>query len=133
MRRGLIRTAIGGALVVAASAAVLVVPGFTNNAGGTTGPAPHILVNVSINDSKTVLSKRAVADVTYVDFFVHNVGKLTHNFQIGDQKTAVLRPGGRVHFFVSFPVYGYYRYKVTVHGTPGMAGRFKIDSPEAPD
>ena len=129
----MIRTVVGGTLVVTAAAAALVVPGFTNNAGGTTGPMPHALVNVSITDSKTVLSKRAVANITYIDFFVHNVGKVTHNFVVGEQQTAVLRPGARVHFYVSFPVYGYYRYKVTVHGKPGMKGRFKIDSPQAPD
>lgn len=130
------RTQSGKLVVTAAVSAVATLLAGSVVAGrahATTGPAPHILVNVSINDTKTALSKLHVADVNYVDFFLHNTGKVTHNFVIGSQKSRVLRPGERLHFFVGFPVYGYYRYRTTLHGKPGMKGRFKVDSPQAPD
>jgi hypothetical protein len=45
----------------------------------------------------------------------------------------VVKPGGRVHFFVGFPVYGYYSYHVGLNGKPQQKGRFHIDSPQPPD
>jgi plastocyanin len=122
-------------LAVAISVAVTVLAGavVAGRAEATTGPAPHVLVNVAITDSKTTLSKLHVQDVNYVDFFLHNNGKLSHNFRIGTQTSRALKPGAREHFFVGFPVFGYYRYSTTLHGKPGMKGRFKVDSPEPPD
>lgn len=116
-----------------AACSALTVLGFAGIAHATTGPSPHTLVNVSISDTKLVLSRKSCADVTYVDFYLHNTGKKTHNFVIGATKSAVLRPGERVHMYVGFPVYGYYRYKVTLHAKPQMHGRFHVDSPQPPD
>ena len=73
-------------------------------AGATTGPAPHTLVNVVITDSSIRLSKSHVHDVTYVDFYLHNTGKLSHDFIVGTSKSVVVKPGGRVHFYAGFPV-----------------------------
>lgn len=102
-------------------------------AGATTGPAPHTLVNVVITDSSIRLSKSHVHDVTYVDFYLHNTGKLSHDFIVGTSKSVVVKPGGRVHFYAGFPVFGWYRYHVALNGKPQMKGRFHIDSPELPD
>jgi plastocyanin len=126
---------LAAAAAVAALVTVAAVGGsvVAGSAHATTGPAPHILVNVSITDTTTKLSKLHVADVNYVDFFLHNTGKLAHNFVIGGQKSLVLKPGTREHFFVGFPVFGFYPYKTTLNGKPGMKGRFKVDSPEPPD
>ena len=122
-------------LASAVSAAVTLLAGavVAGRAHATTGPAPHVLVNVSITDSKTTLSKLHVQDVNYVDFFLHNNGKVSHNFRIGSQTSRALKAGEREHFFVGFPVFGFYRYSTTLHGKPGMKGRFKVDSPEPPD
>ena len=102
-------------------------------ASATTGPAPHTLVNVSISDNAIKLSKNQVADVTFVDFYIHNVGKLSHTMVVGIQKSAVLQPGQRVHFYVGFPVFVWYRYHVGVNGKPQMKGRLHIESPQPPD
>jgi hypothetical protein len=102
-------------------------------ASATTGPAPHTLVNVVINDHAIKLSKKNVSDVTFVDFYIHNVGKLNHDMRIGRERSVVIHPGEREHFYVGFPVYGWYPYKVGLNGTPKMHGRFHINSPQAPD
>lgn len=102
-------------------------------ARATTGPAPHVLVRVKLTDSRITLSKYRVADVTYVDFYLHNAGRRTHNFVIGTQRSMTLRPGERLHFFVSFPVFGFYRFRSTVHARPAMRGRFDVESPQPPD
>jgi len=105
----------------------------TGVAYATTGPAPHTLVNVRISDTSIRLSKNKVRNVTFVDFYLHNVGKLRHNMRIGRETSVAVRPGQRVHFYVGFPVYGWYPYKVTLHGKPQMKGRFHIESPQPPD
>jgi hypothetical protein len=102
-------------------------------AQATTGPAPHTLVNVSLNDTTIKLSKSRVADVTFVDFYIHNTGKLAHTMVVGIQKSVTVRPGARLHFYVGFPVYGWYRYHVGLHGKPRQKGRFHVDSPQPPD
>jgi hypothetical protein len=71
--------------------------------------------------------------VTFVDFYVHNTGKLSHTMVIGREESVVVKAGQRVHFYVGFPVYGWYRYHVGLHGKPKMKGRFHIDSPQPPD
>jgi plastocyanin len=91
------------------------------------------MVSVRISDSRITLSKYRVHDVTYVDFYLHNTGKLAHNFAIGTQESQTLAPGERLHFFVGFPVYGYYHYRSTVHPKPAMRGRFKVEAPQPPD
>lgn len=126
MALGKLRIAL---LVTATSVAIMSVGG----AHATTGPEPHTLVNVSINDVRTTLSKYNVKNVTFVDFYIHNTGKLPHNFVIGTQKSRTLRPGERLHFYVGFPVFGYYHYKTTLNGKPGMRGKFHIDTPQLPD
>jgi len=118
--------ALGAALVMAIGAAVGV-------ASATTGPAPHTLVNVVISDHSIKLSKKKVSDVTFVDFYLHNVGKLTHDMRIGRETSVPVRPGQRVHFYVGFPVYGWYPYRVTLHAKKTMHGRFHINSPQPPD
>jgi len=123
----------GAKAAALAAGAVLAAVGAAGVARATTGPAPHTLVNVSISDTKLVLSKKSCADVTFVDFYLHNTGKKTHNFVVGATKSAILRPGQRVHMYVGFPVYGYYRYKVTLHANAKMHGRFHVDSPQPPD
>jgi hypothetical protein len=102
-------------------------------ARATTGPAPHALVNVSLNDKTIKLSKHKVADVTFVDFYIHNTGKLTHTMVVGIQKSLPIRPGARLHFYVGFPVFGWYRYHVGLHGKSTQKGRFHVDSPQPPD
>ncbi len=99
----------------------------------TTGPGPHTLVKVVITDHSIKLSRKRVRDVTFVDFYLHNRGKRSHNLVVGASKSVVVRPGGRVHFYVGFPVYGWYRYHVALHGKRNMKGRFHIESPQPPD
>lgn len=127
MRRHQRLTVPVGAVIVVVAAAI------AGTAGATTGPAPHTLVNVSISDKTIKLSKNKTADVTFVDFYLHNVGKRTHTMIIGRQESVVVRPGQRVHFYVGFPVYGWYPYHVGLHGTAKMKGRFHIESPQPPD
>lgn len=127
MRRHQRFVALAGAAVVMVSAAI------AGTAGATTGPAPHTLVNVAISDKAIKLSKNNTSDVTFVDFYLHNVGKVAHTMVIGREESVIVRPGQRVHFYVGFPVYGWYPYHVKLHGTPKMKGRFHIDSPEPPD
>ena len=98
----------------------------------TTGPAPYAVVNVSLRDTRIVLSKLRVHDVTYVDFQVHNAGKLHHNFRIGGLGTSSLRPGQTEHLLVAFPAYGTYRFSCTVHPAPKMSGAFQVDRPLPP-
>jgi plastocyanin len=105
----------------------------TGVAFATTGPAPHVLVNVTISDTAIRLSKKQVSDVTFVDFYLHNTGKLSHNMLIGRTESVAVKPGERVHFYVGFPVFGWYPYRVKLHGTPHMRGRFHINSPQPPD
>lgn len=118
---------------LAGVAAAMVAAAIAGAADATTGPAPHTLVNVAISDKAIKLSKNKIADVTFVDFYLHNVGKLPHTMVIGKEESVVVRPGQRVHFYVGFPVFGWYRYHVGLHGTPKMKGRFHIDSPQPPD
>jgi hypothetical protein len=98
----------------------------------TTGPDPHVVVKVSLRDGRIVLAKHAVHDVTYVDFLVHNAGKLSHNFRIGGISTAALRPGQTVHLLVAFPAYDRYQYRCTVHATQKMTGWFEVARPLPP-
>lgn len=115
---------VGAVLMSAVAASV---------ASATTGPAPHTLVSVMISDNAVKLSKKQVKDVTFVDFYIHNTGKLAHTLVMGREESVVVKAGQRVHFYVGFPVYGWYRYHVGLHGKPNMKGRFHIDSPQAPD
>lgn len=112
---------------------VIAAGGAVGIASATTGPAPHTLVNVVISDSAIKLSKNKVSDVTFVDFYIHNVGKLNHDMRIGRETSVVIHPGEREHFFVGFPVYGWYPYRVHLNGKPTMRGRFHINSPQPPD
>lgn len=128
-----VRTCGRVAAAVAASVTVSAAVTVTGVAHATTGPAPHVLVNVLITDTSVRLSKSSVSDVTYVDFYLHNAGKMRHNFVMGATKSLDLRPGERMHFYVGFPVFGYYRWRVTVHATPRMKGRFHVEAPQPPD
>jgi hypothetical protein len=119
-----------GGLAVGTVAVGAVVGGVAN---ATTGPAPHTEVNVVITDNTIKLSKTKVQDVTFVDFYIHNTGKLPHTMMIGREESVPLKAGEREHFYVGFPVYGWYRYKVKLNGKPSQKGRFHIDSPEPPD
>jgi hypothetical protein len=119
------------ALVLAAGVVSLGAVGSV--AYATTGPAPHTEVNVQISDTSIKLSKNKVSDVTFVDFYLHNVGKLSHDMRIGRETSVPVGPGQRVHFYVGFPVYGWYAYRVTLHAKPQMRGRFHINSPQPPD
>jgi plastocyanin len=103
------------------------------NATATTGPSPYTVVKVQITDGKMTLSKLHVSHVTFVDFIVHNTGKLTHNFSIGGYSTHALKTGQTQHLYVGFPVSGKYKYSCTLHATAGMAGSFRISEPEPPD
>ena len=119
------------AALVAGTAAICAV--VANVASATTGPAPHTEVTVVISDNTIKLSKSKVQDVTFVDFYIHNIGKLPHTMAIGRQESVVLKAGEREHFYVGFPVYGWYPYKVKLNGKPSQKGRFHIDSPQPPD
>jgi hypothetical protein len=121
--------------LVAAVAAVTVAVGaaVAGIADATTGPQPHTLVNVVITDNTIKLSKNKTADVTFVDFYIHNEGKLPHTMAIGREESVAVKAGERVHFYVGFPVYGWYRYKVKLNGKPSQRGRFHIDAPQPPD
>jgi hypothetical protein len=119
------------AVLAVGTAAVCAV--VANVASATTGPAPHALVNVVVTDNTIKLSRKQVQDVTFVDFYVHNTGRLNHDMVVGGQKSAVVRPGERVHFYVGFPVFGWYPYHVSLNGKPQMKGRFHINAPQPPD
>jgi plastocyanin len=125
MQHKLVAAVAAGAVGVGAAVAGV--------ADATTGPAPHTLVNVAISDTAIKLSKNQVQDVTFVDFYIHNNGKLSHTLVVGAQKSVVVKAGERVHFYVGFPVFGWYRYHVGLNGKPQMKGRFHIDSPQPPD
>jgi plastocyanin len=116
---------------IAAAVAVTALAGAAA-AGATTGPDPYTIVNVTVKDGQLVLSKHLVSHVTYVDFIVSNKGKQPHNFTIGGQTTRALKPGEKVHLLVTFPVYGSYPFKVTLHGTRVMRGRLQVEAPEIP-
>jgi plastocyanin len=98
----------------------------------TTGPNPYAIVKVSLQDSRIILSSYRVHDVTYVDFLVHNAGKLHHNFRIGGIATKSMPPGQTTHLLVAFPAYGKYRFVCTIHGTAKMSGSFQVDRPVQP-
>src|SRR6266536_4192650 len=126
-------------MMVHRSAAALLVTGVlvaggvgASTAFATTGPDPYVVVKVSLKDGQIFLSRLSVHDVTYVDFLVHNAGKLRHNFRIGGIATSYLRPGQTAHLVVAFPVYGKYRFLCTVHPTPKMRGWFQVDRPVQP-
>lgn len=125
MQHKLVVAVAGGAVGIGAAVAGI--------ADATTGPAPHTLVNVVISDSSIKLSKKEVQDVTFVDFYIHNTGKLAHTMAIGREESVTIKAGAREHFYVGFPVYGWYRYKVKLNGKPSQKGRFHIDSPQPPD
>jgi plastocyanin len=125
---------IGRRLAILASTAALVCAvGAATNATATTGPSPYTVVQVRLSDGKIVLNKLHVSHVTFVDFLVRNTGKQTHNFSIGGYSTHPLATGQTQHLYVGFPVSGKYKYSVTLHATPGMAGWFRITEPEQPD
>jgi hypothetical protein len=113
---------------------VVLVAGYSgvSTASATTGPDPYAVVNVSLRDGRVVLSRLRVHDVTYVDFLVHNGGKLHHDFSIGGVATKSLKPGQTVHLLVAFPAYGKYEFVSTVHATAKIKGSFQVDRPEAP-
>jgi len=119
------------AALAAGTAAICAV--VANVATATTGPAPHTEVNVVISDNTIKLSRTKVQDVTFVDFYIHNTGKVAHTMAIGREESVPVKAGAREHFYVGFPVYGWYRYKVKLNGKPSQKGRFHIDSPEPPD
>lgn len=121
-------------LAAAAAAGVAVIAtAVAGSASATTGPAPHVLVNVVITDKTVKLSTNHTADITYVDFYLHNRGKLSHTLVMGAAKSVVVKPGQRVHFYVGFPEFGWYSYHVGLHGKKSQKGRFHINSPQPPD
>jgi plastocyanin len=121
-------------LALLASTAILVGAGVAaTDALATTGPSPYTTVTVKILEGKLILNKLAVSQVTFVDFFVTNAGKTTHNFTIGGYSTHPLKPGQKQHLYVGFPVSGKYKYKSTLHATAKMAGTFHISEPVQPD
>jgi uncharacterized cupredoxin-like copper-binding protein len=105
---------------------------FAGAALATTGPAPYAIVNVRLTDQRITLSKAGVHDVTYVDFIVRNVGKLSHNFRIGGLASKSARPGQTVHLVVAFPAYGKYRYSCSLKCARTMSGSFQVDRPVPP-
>jgi plastocyanin len=103
-----------------------------STAVATTGPAAYVAVNVKLQDTRIVLSRLSVHDVTYVDFIVRNAGKVSHNFQIGGVATKPVKPGQTTRLVVAFPAYGKYRFSCTIHPTPTMSGWFQVDRPVPP-
>jgi plastocyanin len=114
------------------STAAVLASVFAGTALATTGPAPYAIVNVRLTDQRITLSKAGVHDVTYVDFIVRNVGKLSHNFRIGGLASKSARPGQTVHLVVAFPAYGTYRYSCSLKCTRTMSGSFQVDRPLPP-
>lgn len=119
--------------ILAAIAALTVGAVAVMNAAATTGPSPYTVVQVHITDGKLVLSNLHVSHVTFVDFVVHNSGKLSHNFSIGGYSTHPLNKGQTQHLYVGFPVSGKYKYSCTLHATAQMTGLFHISEPAPPD
>ena len=125
---------MGRRLAILASTAALACGAFAvMNATATTGPSPYTVVQVQITDGKMVLNKLHVSHVTFVDFVVHNSGKLSHNFTIGGYSTHPLNKGQTQHLYVGFPVSGKYKYACTLHATAAMTGSFRISEPTPPD
>jgi len=119
--------------VLGAVASLLAAVGVGVNAAlATTGPDPYVVVNVRLTDAQIVLHPLRVSNVTFVDFLVHNAGKLTHNFSIGGHSTRALKPGQTAHLFVGFPVEGAYPFLATVHAKPAMRGRLRVLFPVRP-
>ena len=121
----------GCAAAVVSTAAALA-GGLAGAAFATTGPNPYAIVNVRLTDQRITLSKVGVHDVNYVDFLVHNAGKVPHNFTIGGLGSKSVRPGQTVHLVVAFPVYGKYRYSCSLKCTRTMKGLFQVDRPVPP-
>jgi uncharacterized cupredoxin-like copper-binding protein len=113
-------------------ATIVTAGALASSALATTGPDPYAIVKVALTDEGITLSQKSVHDVTYVDFLVHNGGKLPHDFRIGGLATRQVRPGQTVHLVVAFPQYGKYKYASTVHASAKMRGAFQVYRPVTP-
>jgi plastocyanin len=128
MRRGSV--VLLTALMVAGLAAGVLVPG-----GGASSKASHVQfhskasthVTVAATEYRFTLSKHRVP-VGPVIFTVTNKGKVSHDFKIGGQRTALLLPGRSATLRVTFSKSGRYPYLSTVSGeaAAGMKGFLSV-------
>jgi mono/diheme cytochrome c family protein len=98
---------------------------------GTRATAPKI-VNVKATDLGFTLTPKTAPAGT-VTFVVKNNGKLSHGFQIGIKKTALLKPGKTARLVVKFTKAGPVTYKSTVSTDKarGFKGTFKVTAAPA--
>ncbi len=92
---------------------------------------PAVTITVTIRDTGFTLSKKS-APVGVVVFAVKNAGKLSHSFEIGSAKTAVLKPGRSAKLTLSFKKAGALAYRSTVAGQTKLKGTFTITAPPKP-
>jgi mono/diheme cytochrome c family protein len=65
-------------------------------------------------------------------FAVTNAGKLSHSFELGSAKTAVLKPGHGAKLTLSFKKAGVFAYHSTVAGQAKLKGTFTVTAPPKP-
>jgi hypothetical protein len=101
--------------------------GAGGSASATTGaPGTYAVVAVRMGDGTLRLSRRISHGVNIVAFIVRNDGRRNHQFQVGKTRSGVLRPGQVQDVQIQFDVYGRYRYRITVNGSPKTRGVFTI-------
>jgi uncharacterized cupredoxin-like copper-binding protein len=85
-------------------------------------------VKVVATEFKFALSKRSVPAGSTVIFTVVNMGKISHDFEIGGKKTPTLNPSQSATLKVKFSKKGRYAYLCTVlgHAKLGMKGSFAV-------
>jgi hypothetical protein len=120
-------------LLAGAAALALAVAFGSAQARGTTGPDPYVILNVTVTDSRIVITSADAKDrhplvqsVEVIAFRIRDRGKRTHNFVIGGRKSPLVKPGQLVHMIVAFPAEGEYLFTCTVNCKRTMRGHLRI-------
>lgn len=138
------RTRIGGLAAVVA-AAVLVTFAVQAQAGGvvptvprTTAPNLYVTVNVTMTDTKFVLSVHSAPRGADARFVIHNVGTKPNIFAVGNENygtgvqtgfRATLKPGQKKILILFLDIRGkvaYYSGLAADRNNPAMRGEFLI-------
>jgi hypothetical protein len=96
----------------------------------TTQPLVFVNIDVKITDARITVSPSSVQRGRYARFFVHNVGRKTHSFVIGNVvKLRTLKPKQRRLLLLFLDYRGKLRYYSNLQADrskPGMKGIFTI-------
>jgi plastocyanin len=113
--------------IAAVAAAVVVSVAAAAQRPATTGiPGTFITINVRLGDKTLYVSRHSSSGVQVIGFRIRNVGKLKHNFIIGDHATNAIAPGQFDDFAVEFSDFGPYVYKCTLHCAPSLRGIINV-------